>query len=599
MFFNLDIGSSESYRILSECMDIQYHLCKHFIDIGRYRDATGYIREGLDVTQLHFSLRRVARFLLQQIHADIIANCFNESLSRLKLVGNLIQSHKIEGLEVLGPEMRKDLMGLGNYTYYYFLTILNDIKKSTEKESYDFKASLIISQKNFINKVLALDSKISDYIRETLIDLELLTLNYLKQSPKTKASVNECIKNVKVLLKKGSIRENWNWADFLCTMYELDDTNSDFLSQAYSYILKYPQPLLYRKILMHLYKSENVHKNDLKEKCFYLLETQSIALRHKACSIQHKHKRKGTQDPKLIEIMLSNLSFNSGNHLDEFIENILPESCVVISLVLGESDDLYLTRFEAKNNPILIKLKYNKKLNDEFRTIMVENDRSMKQSDRNKFWSSRSALNKKLDSYLEEFESTVFSFYKSLLLGSFIDLSIDKIIEDFKKKFFSNSKLNKNQENLLRLLILGLEEYTFEDILNCLKNFSSDSIGEFAEYFFTQIKPKIQNAKRKHVCLLIDKNLHQIPFECFPSTRSQPITRMPSIHFLQTHIKINSLSLNKEKAFYIVDPGCDLTHTRMKFQNFFEKRKTWDGIIGVPPNESIFKKALTEYELFM
>lgn len=581
-------------------MDIQYHLCKHFIDIGRYRDATGYIREGLDVTQLHFSLRRVSRFLLQQIHADIIANCFNESKTRLKLTENLIQIESIEKSQILGPEMRNDLMRLNNFTYYFFLSMLNDIKKNSDQDYEEYRGSLIILKKNFINKVLAFDSQINDYIRETLIDIELLILNYLKQNPKNKTSVNDCIKNIKALLKKGSIRENWNWAEYLCTMYELDQNNSELLSQAYSYIQKYPQPLLYRKILMHLYKSESVHKNELKEKCFYLLETQSIALRHKACSIQHKHKRKGTQDPKLIEVMLSNLSFNSGNHLDEFIEKILPDSCVVISLVLGESDDLYLARFEAKNSPVLIKLKYNKNLIDEFKTIMIENDRSMKQSDRNKFWSSRSALNKKLNSYLEEFESSVFSFYKSLLLGSFIDFNIEKIIDEFKKKFFPNSKLNKNQENLLRLLILGLEQFTFEDTVNCLTiDFSSEPINEFAEYFFINIRPRLQNAKRKHVCLLIDKNLHQIPFECFPSTRSQPITRMPSIHFLQTHIKINSLSLNKEKAFYIVDPGCDLTHTRMKFQNFFEKRKTWDGIIGVPPNETVFKKALTEYELFM
>lgn len=581
-------------------MEIQHHLCKHFIDIGRYRDATGYIREGLDVTQLHFSLRRVTRFLLQQIHADIIANCFNESQSRLKLSENLIQIEKIENMQILDSETRNDLMRLNNFTYHYVLRMLNDIRKYSDQEFCEFKASVIISQKNFINKVLVFDSQISDYIRETLIDMELLVLNYLKRSSKAKSSVNDCIKNIKALLKKGSVRENWNWADYLCSMYELDGNNSELLSQAYSYIRKYPQPLLYRKILMHLYESESITKNELKEKCFYLLETQSIALRHKACSIQHKHKRKGTQDPKLIEMMLSNLSFNSGNHLDEFIEKVLPENCVVISLVLGESDDLYLCRFEAKNNPILIKLKYDKNLSDEFKTIMIENDRSMKQSDRNKFWSSRSALNKKLNSYLEEFESSVFKRYKSLLLGSYIDFNIEYIIEEFKKRFFRNSKLNKNQEKMLKVVILGLEQFSIQDILNCLMfEFDSELINEYAHYFLINIRPKILYAKRKHVCLLIDKNLHQIPFECFPSTRSQPITRMPSIHFLQTHIKINSLSLNKEKAFYIVDPGCDLTHTRMKFQNFFEKRKTWDGIIGVAPNETIFKKALTEYELFM
>ena len=74
---------------------------------------------------------------------------------------------------------------------------------------------------------------------------------------------------------------------------------------------------------------------------------------------------------------------------------------------------------------------------------------------------------------------------------------------------------------------------------------------------------------------------------------------MPSIHFLQSHIQLTSLSINKDKTYYIVDPGSDLTHTREKFQTFFEKRKNWEGLVGVPPNENQFKKALTEYELFM
>lgn len=82
-------------------------------------------------------------------------------------------------------------------------------------------------------------------------------------------------------------------------------------------------------------------------------------------------------------------------------------------------------------------------------------------------------------------------------------------------------------------------------------------------------------------------------------TLNQPISRMPSIHFLHSHIKINSLTIDKDNTFYTVDPGNDLTHTREKFQSFFERMKTWKGIIGVPPNEEQFKRALTEHELFM
>ncbi len=74
---------------------------------------------------------------------------------------------------------------------------------------------------------------------------------------------------------------------------------------------------------------------------------------------------------------------------------------------------------------------------------------------------------------------------------------------------------------------------------------------------------------------------------------------MPSIHFLLSHLQTNSFKINKDNAFYIVDPGGDLTYTQKKFQPFFERKKNWKGLIGIAPDESQFKKALTEYDIFM
>jgi separase len=150
------------------------------------------------------------------------------------------------------------------------------------------------------------------------------------------------------------------------------------------------------------------------------------------------------------------------------------------------------------------------------------------------------------------------------------------------------------------MLIVGLEFLSYEELLNALKTqFGEKDLERYARFLLYQAKLTLNSHERKHVCLLVDKYLHQIPWECLPCTKTQPMSRMPSIHFLVSHIQTNSLQINKDKAFYIVDPGCDLTHTREKFQVLFEKRKNWNGIIGVAPNENQFKKALTEYELFM
>ena len=66
-----------------------------------------------------------------------------------------------------------------------------------------------------------------------------------------------------------------------------------------------------------------------------------------------------------------------------------------------------------------------------------------------------------------------------------------------------------------------------------------------------------------------------------------------------SHLQVNSFSINKDNAYYIVDPGGDLTYTKQKFQPFFERKKSWKGLIGVAPDEVQFKKALTDYDIFM
>jgi hypothetical protein len=416
---------------------------------------------------------------------------------------------------------------------------------------------------------------------------------------RSKEIVSKLLKLVKVYLipkpselhkKLISTQEKWDLAEYYTFMFEIDETNVTSLNMASELIRRNPHPTLYRRICFNHFKVES----DSRQKISYLLETQSIALRHKICSIQLKHKRKATIDLGIYEKLLNSVSFNNTcankDYLMNFVDKVLPENCVVVSLVLIDSTDLFIVRLEKNVEPYLAKVKYNQKFSDEFKTIMIENDKSMKLVERSKFWSSRSALNKRLYNYLEELESTVFSYSKPLLLGSYLNHSMNDLIYQFRREILQPGDfINSKQRSLLSMLFLGLEHYDIDDLRLALKTeFSEQVVEAYACYLLDQ-KAKLANADRKHVCLLTDKNLHQIPWECLPSTKSQMISRMPSIHFLSSHIQINSLNINKDKAFYIVDPGSDLTHTREKFQTFFEKRKNWSGIIGVAPNENQFK----------
>ena len=75
---------------------------------------------------------------------------------------------------------------------------------------------------------------------------------------------------------------------------------------------------------------------------------------------------------------------------------------------------------------------------------------------------------------------------------------------------------------------------------------------------------------------------------------------MPSMHFLVALLKNQkTMTITKNKSYYIVDPGDDLKYTKEKFEPFFEKQNGWEGIIGRSPTEDKFKKALLEFALFM
>ncbi len=67
---------------------------------------------------------------------------------------------------------------------------------------------------------------------------------------------------------------------------------------------------------------------------------------------------------------------------------------------------------------------------------------------------------------------------------------------------------------------------------------------EFYEYLIENYvinrEFKMGTLKRNHVCLLIDKKLHQIPWECLQMVEKQSIMRMPLMHCIKFIGKIKN-----------------------------------------------------------
>lgn len=209
---------------------------------------------------------------------------------------------------------------------------------------------------------------------------------------------------------------------------------------------------------------------------------------------------------------MSTISFDcveANTYLSHFLERILPSDCICVSLMLDrDTNHLYLIRLEKGLEPLLIKLDYDfTRYSDEFRTIMTDNDSSMKQSDRRKFWNLRNELNRGLKNYLTELETNVFGRNRMLLLGSFgVDEKPENsTIQEFKKRFPS---ISPTAERLLclKIIILGIDRFMPEQIQAELKqNFDSSHVADIEKWLSDVVRSRLVGQKRKHVCLIVDR----------------------------------------------------------------------------------------------
>ncbi len=254
-----------------------------------------------------------------------------------------------------------------------------------------------------------------------------------------------------------------------------------------------------------------------------------------------------------------------------------PEKTPATNTKVANSDeitqDLYLIRIEKHTEPFIHKLNYNLKYLKQFKQIIQESDESMKHSERAKFWQTRNQINQNLIHFLNELQDQVFSHAKYFLLGSLFDPNSnlpnaiprafqDEVNSVNEKLGLINSRSSVVEEQQKKIIFHLMNSYEYLDrklIKNAFKfaNLNEKQFKLFVDYLAkseSRLRDLFANYKRKHICLLIDKYLHQIPWECLTILKQQCITRMPSIHFLLSHLQLSKLNLNRDSAFYIVDP---------------------------------------------
>ncbi|KAK0544320.1 separin protein [Tilletia horrida] len=119
-----------------------------------------------------------------------------------------------------------------------------------------------------------------------------------------------------------------------------------------------------------------------------------------------------------------------------------------------------------------------------------------------------------------------------------------------------------------------------------------------------------------HLFLVLDKDACALPWESLSILRDRPVSRIPSLQFVQDRIKMAPLfcasqpgaeadgrfyQVKKPRTFWLLNPGRDLKRTEERMQpwlNNKQSRAGWRGITGRNPIMDELPKALEESDLF-
>src|SRR5690606_3803601 len=92
---------------------------------------------------------------------------------------------------------------------------------------------------------------------------------------------------------------------------------------------------------------------------------------------------------------------------------------------------------------------------------------------------------------------------------------------------------------------------------------------------------------RPHTLLVLDRDLHALPWESLPCLRTVPTTRLPSLALLQVRLQrcaadpsYGAVS-DRRSVHYVLNPGNDLASTQARLEPVFQ------AYVGRPCAEAI------------
>ena len=313
------------------------------------------------------------------------------------------------------------------------------------------------------------------------------------------------------------------------------------------------------------------------------------------------------------------------------LTNLQPNWTVITISWPNKGDNIFITRLRNDCSPILLKIPMTKlsppninprSQNKELMSLeeilsaifdlLNEANKPENIKNKSKWWVTRTKANTALSETLNQIESDWFSIWKGIFLGKittsqdFLTTSIKELIQflrpivqipHFQMELYSElfglilesfPLLKRSQlELILTQIFPDLEPNNYKIISNKISLLSEELYENIAD-FLDKFECTPISVPRGHIFLILDHNLHRIPWENLPILSTQSVSRVPSLHFLflLTHKYNKDSNIDLANGFYVLNPQGDLLRCENDFQKLFRSLK-WEGVSGQPPEALI------------
>lgn len=190
------------------------------------------------------------------------------------------------------------------------------------------------------------------------------------------------------------------------------------------------------------------------------------------------------------------------------------------------------------------------------------------------WWEERSKLDKQMENILNDIESEWLGETGRAMLTPSITAVCNKSSNIRRGKSRARSGKSRNET----------VEESSESIVDALRQLSiSDQ----------------QETVVGHLILMTDTVLERIPWESLPLLRKLNVSasRIPSLSYLYEHILEASNTIDRDKVYYIINPGGDLKKTESHFQGLLKREPSWVGVSGSTDAQAAASKYNGEHVL--